>query len=139
MPANTPGHAEEEQSPLSRFACPRAKRRRMWMTEAVRQGSGVTVIREMAMACVQAALRKVLHKKKRGRSRAWNCPPRREGVGSYLISTSCVPAGLPFKVTVAVYLPAGQGVALLKVKLVVSGPLVLIDCVCSAPTLWPSW
>ena len=42
MPANTPGHAEEEQSPLSRFACPRAKRRRMWMTEAVRQGSDAT-------------------------------------------------------------------------------------------------
>lgn len=64
MPANTPGHAEEEHSLLSRFARLRAKRRRMWMTEGVRQGSGATVTRAMAMACVQAALRKVLHRKK---------------------------------------------------------------------------
>ena len=46
MPANTPGHAEEEHSLLSRFVRLRAKRRRMWMTEAVRQGSEATATRE---------------------------------------------------------------------------------------------
>ena len=46
MPANTPGHAEEEHSLLSRFARLRAKRRRMWMMEGVRQGSGAAATRE---------------------------------------------------------------------------------------------
>ena len=92
------------------------------------------------LACGTTQVRNPRTKKGRGLLRARACPQSgRESVASYLTSMSWArPTGWPFKVTTTVYLPAGHGLALEKVTLVVPASSATTVAACW-PATWPSW
>jgi hypothetical protein len=94
-----------------------------------------------AIGALRVPARTFAHKKGRSLATAPSVPrrPGESRLARYLTSNSCaVPAGWPFTVTSALYLPAGQPLALVNETLVVSAPAVVSVALCS-PAVWPSW